>query len=367
MPTVKINLRQEIDDSYYIVIGNKITDSLVKELKEKPFGNKYAIITDDNLRKIYGDRLLQRIKKAGIDCCLISFPSGEQNKNLKTFGFLHEELLKNNLDRKSCIIALGGGVVGDVAGFVAATYMRGINYIQVPTTLVAQADSSIGGKTAVDLSSGKNSCGAFYQPKKVYIDVDFLKTLPRKELINGLVETVKHAVIADEKFFYFIEKTLDGIFSAKPEVMIHLAETNCSIKRNVVENDLFEKNLRKVVNYGHTIGHAIETLTGYKKYAHGEAVAIGMAVEGKISNLKGWLSDKDLKRQNNLLEKIGLNLNLPAISPEKILKELVKDKKAVSGKIFFALPEKIGKMKSLDGKFGIEVEERVILRGLTEG
>ncbi len=367
MHTIRINLKRSIDDSYDILIGNKITDLMIRELKETPFGNKYAIITDDNVKKHYGDELLKKIRKAGIDCSLISFNHGEQNKNLKIFGLLHEELLKTRIDRKSCIITLGGGIVGDIAGFVAATYMRGINYIQVPTTLLAQADSSMGGKVAIDLSSGKNSCGAFYQPKKVYIDVDFLKTLPKKEIVNGLVETVKHAVIADEKFFSLIQKNLPEIFQMKSDLLIRIAETNCSIKKNVVENDLFEKNLRKTVNYGHTIGHALETLTGYKKYTHGEAIAIGMAVEGKISNLMGWLSDKDLKSQNSLLEKIGLNLKLPEIKKEIILKELAKDKKAVSGKVFFALPEKIGKMKNIDGKYGIEVNEKIILRGIVEG
>ncbi len=366
MPIVEISLKQEVNNSYDIVIDSGTIGLMASDLKNKPLGNKYAIITDDITKKLYGNKLLSNLKKSGINSVLVSFKAGEQNKNLKTFEFLHDSLLRNGFDRKSCIIALGGGIVGDVAGFAAATFMRGINYVQAPTTLLAQVDSSIGGKTAVDLKGGKNAVGSFYQPKKVYIDIDFLKTLPKRELINGLTEIIKHAVIADGEYFSFLEDNIDRILALDREVLIETIRKSCEIKAWVIEEDIYEGNLRKSVNYGHTIGHAIETLTNYKKFAHGEAIAIGMAVEGRISNLMGWMKNSELARQNDLLRNIGFKLNIPKINVNLIIKELSKDKKAVSGKVYFSLPECLGKMKEIDGSYGINVPIDKIRKALSD-
>ena len=366
MQIIKIFNEEVADNSYDIIIDTSALNILLKELKKTPFGNKYAIITDDTIKQIHGESLLNTMKKEGLDCVLLSFKSGEQSKNMQTFEYLHENLLEKCIDRKSCIIALGGGVVGDIAGFVAGTYMRGINYIQIPTTLLAQVDSSIGGKTAIDLKNSKNMCGIFYQPKRVYIDVSLLKTLPKKEIINGLVEIIKHAIISDEDFFVFLETNIKDILSRENNLLIRTIQKSCEIKAEIVMNDPHEENLRRILNYGHTIAHALETLTGYKKYTHGEAVAIGMAVEGRISNLMGWLKEDELSRQNKLLEKTGANLTPPKIDIDLIIKELSRDKKAISGKVYFALPEHIGVMKCIDGSYGITVPVNIVRNALRE-
>ncbi|MEK6808277.1 MAG: 3-dehydroquinate synthase, partial [Nanoarchaeota archaeon] len=337
MARVRLNIKEDLDDSYEIVIDEGTTLNLmIDELKKSPLGNKYAIISDDNVKKFHGISLLNAMKENGLVSVLISFKAGEESKNLRTFEYLHENLLINGIDRKSCIIALGGGVVGDIAGFVAGTYMRGIPYIQVPTTLLAQVDSSIGGKVAVDLRNGKNMCGVFYQPKRVYIDTNLLRTLPKNEVVNGAVEIIKHAIIYDGKFFSWLERDFKDILNLKSNALIKTIKRSCEIKAEIVEQDTYEDNLRKILNYGHTIAHALETLTNYKKYTHGGAVAIGMAIEGKISNLMGWLKDDELKRQDEILKSIGLKLSLPNIPSDILIKELSKDKKSISGDVYFA-------------------------------
>jgi len=220
--------------------------------------------------------------------------------------------------------------------------MRGINYIQIPTSLLAMVDSSIGGKVAVDLKTGKNIVGNFHQPKKVYIDVSMLNNLPKRELINGLSEIIKHALISDASLFSFINNNLNKILSKDEQILIKLIKKNCEIKARIVEKDEKESDLRKLVNYGHTIGHALETLTNYKKYSHGEAIAIGMVVEGLIANKIGFLSKKELLKQNNLIKKAGLPTKLPNINTNQLAKELKKDKKVVGGKIEFVLLKRIG-------------------------
>jgi 3-dehydroquinate synthase len=329
-------------------------------------GNNYAIVTDSKAEKLFGKRLLAGMQKAGLSCFLVSFKAGEQSKNLKTVEDLSEECLGNGLDRKSAIIALGGGVAGDLAGFVAATFMRGIAFVQVPTTLLAMADSSIGGKVGVDLESGKNIVGAFWQPKKVFIDPVLLKELPPRELRNGLAETVKHAVIADAAFFDFLDNNAAAILKKEPRALLHIAEKNCSIKAAVVEKDEREENMRRILNYGHTVAHALEALTKFKRYSHGEAVAIGLNVEARIAERLGFLDLIDVQRQKSLLEKFGLQTKMPRFAPEKILAQMQKDKKSVGGSLVFALPERIGVMKQLDGGYGVEATEETIKAALLE-
>ena len=361
MEKVFVNLKKEINNSYEILIDKNLLSKVPAELKKSSMGNRYLIITDSNIKKLFGDKLLSLMKEAGLKTDITSFKAGEQSKNLDVFGELLKKAQHVGLDRKSAIIALGGGVVGDIAGFVAATYMRGIALVQIPTSLLAMTDSSVGGKVAVDLPTGKNMAGAFHQPKKVYMDVSILKDLPQKELINGLSEVVKHAFIIDKGLFDFVDKNLDKILNKDLDVLIQLVKRNCEIKAMIVEKDERESGLRKIVNYGHTIGHAIETMTHYKKYSHGEAIAIGMAVEGLIAKKIGMLPEKELRLQNELIRKIGLPVKIPKLEADKLIDELKNDKKTVGGKIEFVLLEAIGK-----SKYGINVPNKIISEALEE-
>ncbi len=361
MEKIKLNLKNRIDQSYNIVIDRDLLGKIPKDLKQNKIGNSYLIITDSNIEKLFGKKLLALMKKTGLKTDLISFKAGEQSKNLKTFTQLIQKAHKLGLDRKSTILALGGGVVGDIAGLVASTYMRGIDYIQIPTTLLAMVDSSIGGKVAVDLPTGKNIVGHFHQPKKVYIDISLLKNLPKKEMNNGLAEIIKHALIKDQSLFSFIDNNLDKIKNKDSNILIKLIKRNCEIKARIVEQDEKESGIRKLVNYGHTMGHAIETLTNYKKYSHGEAIAIGMAVEALIANKIGLLPKKDLTKQNKLIKKIGLPVKVPNINSNKLTNELKKDKKVVGGKIEFVLLERIGK-----AKHSIHTSNKIIKQAIEE-
>ncbi len=343
METVRVDLREEIDNSYDILIDKGLFDNLANELKNKPIANAYAIITDSVVTRIYGNKLLKNFQNKNLHTHLISFPAGEKSKNRKTKENIENEMLKLALGRDTCIIALGGGVVGDLAGFVAATYMRGIPYIQVPTTLLAMVDSSIGGKVAVDTAHAKNVIGAFYQPKRVIIDLNFLKTLPKNELINGLAEVIKHALTKDKDFFHFLEKNIDKILNYDLEILRQTVRRSCEIKAEIVAEDEKEKGMRRILNYGHTIGHAIESALNYK-ISHGNAIAIGMSYAAKLSAKKDFLHEGSVIRQNNLLEYIGLphKLSHHKLKPKKILEHIQYDKKIINGKINFVLLNSIG-------------------------
>ncbi|MFH0714771.1 MAG: 3-dehydroquinate synthase [Candidatus Diapherotrites archaeon] len=365
MKTVKVNLKKKIDHSYNIFIGRKIFNFLCKFLEKNVKATKYAIICDSNVKKIIVKKFLEVMKRNGLKASIISFPAGEENKSLKTYSLLQENCLENGIDRKSAIVALGGGISGDLAGFVAATFMRGIQFIQVPTTLTAMVDSSIGGKTAVNLEKEKNTVGAFYQPKAVFIDVSLLKSLPKKEMRNGLAEAIKHAIIADEKYFSFIEKNLKKIFSKNENILTKLVYESCLIKAKIVEKDEKEKNLRQILNYGHTIGHAIESISKYSGISHGEAIAAGMNFEGEIAEILGYFAKKDLERQRKILIKTGFSIHLPKPTNRKKLVQLMRlDKKNIARNIFMTLPKTIGKMKTLNGKYAIPVSEKTILKAL---
>jgi 3-dehydroquinate synthase len=273
-------------------------------------------------------------------------PDGEEYKNLDTLKRIYDELLKHGLDRKSALIALGGGVVGDITGFAAATYMRGISYIQIPTTLLAQVDSSVGGKTGVDHKLGKNMIGAFWQPGLVLIDPVTLKTLPKRQLLAGLAEVIKYGVIYDNELFEFLEANREHIFNLEDKAITYIIRRSCEIKADVVSKDERESGLRAILNYGHTIGHAIETATGYTRYLHGEAVAIGMHLEAKLSQLLKGIDDGQLSRIKALIDSYGLPSEIPKdINRDDILSSMQLDKKAVAGKLKFILPESIGAVK----------------------
>ncbi len=343
MERVNVDLKQETDDSYDILIGHGLADSLAAELRNNPIANSYAIIADSNVANIYGKKLLDGFRKESLRAHLIKFPAGEKNKSRDSKEKIENEMISLGFRRDACIIALGGGVTGDLAGFTAATYMRGIPYMQVPTTLLAMVDSSIGGKTAVDAKGAKNAIGAFHQPKKVIMDLNLLSTLPKKELANAMAELVKHALIRDKDFFHFLEKNMGKIFELDSKILQYAVKRSCEIKTQVVIQDEKENGMRKILNYGHTIGHAIESALRYR-ISHGDAISIGMSCAAKLSSSLGFLDEGSAIRQNNLLEHAGLahRLSHHKLKPKKILEHMQYDKKIMNGKMNFILLNSIG-------------------------
>ncbi|MFH0875256.1 MAG: 3-dehydroquinate synthase [archaeon] len=351
---VKVQLKK---NSYDIIIGcrrediiNRISESISAEK------SKIAIIADANVAKLYAKYFL-KIKNSH----LFSFEAGEKSKNRNTKAMLEDSLLKERYGKDSLIVALGGGVTGDLAGFGAATYMRGISYIQVPTTFLAMIDSSVGGKTGVNTRHGKNLIGAIYQPKAVYIDPIFLDTLPVKEFKSGLGELVKYGLL-NKDFFYYIEKYSKEIIEKNPDVIMQVIKKSCQIKARIVKKDEKEKSLRQILNLGHTIGHAIEQASGYK-LSHGECVAIGLYIEAKISNKLGYLEEHDLTRIKELLKQFGL-ISSKKIEPKKIMQYLSLDKKSVDAIPRFVLLSEIGAVKTLNNCYSHSVPKKIILEAL---
>lgn len=338
MPTITAKLKSQIDNSYKIFIQKGLAQKMPSHLEKMKLGDKYAIISDSKTAQILGKSWVKFLKKNGIDCELITFDGGEKNKTLKTIEELAEKMLAKGFNRKSAIIALGGGVTGDIAGFLASIYQRGIPYIQVPTTLLAMVDSSIGGKTGVDLVSGKNLIGTITQPKAVFIDTDFLKTLPETQIRSGLGEIIKYGVIKDAKFFTFLEKNLKKIFALDEKTINHIIERSVAIKVAVVENDQHEAKNRMILNYGHTYGHALEKLSNYT-LLHGYAISIGMVIANDMAIKKGLLSQKNADRIKALFVAAGL----PVFSLKKpTVKDLLTDKKSDGKSINFIFATKIG-------------------------
>lgn len=341
--------------SYPIYIEPGCLQRIGKDLAKKKFGAKYAVITDTNVDELYGETLLEILKEAGVKAKLFPFPAGEQSKTMFTLEALASRMTKAGFDRQDCIVAFGGGVTGDLAGFLASSYMRGIPFVQVPTSLLAQVDSSVGGKTGVDLPEGKNLVGAFYQPKAVYIDIDVLKTLPKQELLGGLAEVIKYGVIQDKEFFIFLEEYRRKILQLEPEIIEKMIYTCCDIKADVVAADEREGGLRKILNYGHTIGHAVEAASNYQ-LIHGLAVAIGMVAASRISHLKQTLKGVDKERIYSIISAYGMDVSVPYhLDRAEIKKYLKADKKAVGGKVFYILPDSIGSTYITD-----EVTEEMI-------
>lgn len=358
--TVQVNLRREIDDSYPIVIGPALFPQIGADLAKAPLGRAAAVITDSHVAPWYGQRLLLALEKVGVPGHLLSFPAGEKSKSRKVKEEIEDQMFLLGLGRDTVILALGGGVVGDLAGFIAATYHRGIPYIQIPTTLLSQVDSSIGGKTAIDVPYGKNLLGAFHQPKRVYIDPETLATLPLRELSAGMAEVVKYAVILDADLFSFLEANVGAILGLEEIALTHLLARCCQLKARVVEADEREENLRKILNFGHTIGHALERCGGYDGL-HGEAVAVGMVVEGWIAFRMGCLDGDALEQIPRLLERFALPSCLPGgAEVDEIVQATYWDKKARQGRPQYVLPRRIGEMEARDGLYGIPVEEEVV-------
>jgi len=341
MIKVKIGLDK---NSYEIYIGSGLLPRVGLWLKQKNFSGKAVIITDTTVRGLYAEVLERSLANAGFTVIILEIPPGEEQKTLATAGRLYQKLAEAFAERNSPILALGGGVIGDLAGFVAATYMRGVPLVQVPTTLLAMADSSIGGKTAVDHATLKNMIGAFYQPALVVDDVDTLKTLPKEELSNGMAEVIKHAVIKDKGFFEFLKKNITAAMAFNIGVLENIVEKNARIKAPVVETDEKESGLRTLLNFGHTVGHAVEAIMDFK-IKHGRAVAIGMIAAAKISERLGFLQKDEVNQLELLLHEAGLPVRVPEFNreeKEKLLEAIKHDKKVRDGKIRFVLLKAIG-------------------------
>ena len=342
MKKIRVNLDKRLSASHEICIGYDILDRIGLIIAKNLPALHYVIITDSNVSAIYGESLLERLKGMGMKADMIEFPAGENSKNVSTVVAVVERLLKVGADRKSALLALGGGVVGDMTGFIASTYMRSLPYIQIPTTLMAQVDSSIGGKTAIDLPEGKNLLGTFYQPKGVFIEVKFLDTLPEKEFNNGLAEVIKCGIIDDAKFFHFLEENAEAIKQRDCGILQKVIEDSCRIKKGIVEIDEREQGLRRVLNFGHTIGHAIEAESHYA-IAHGSAVSLGMVAAVRISEILYDLPGEDRKKIEHLIEILGLPRHIPqTIATDRILSRLRTDKKKEGDTIHFVLLKKIG-------------------------
>lgn len=347
MQKLLINLRER---SYPIVIENGILASLGELIKTHiPTAYRSFVITNPVVDGLYGDVVMKSLAEAGLQPAKGSIPDGEEYKSLEVATTLYDPLVAHKMDRSSVLISLGGGVVGDLAGFIAATFMRGLPYIQVPTTLLAQVDSSIGGKVAVNHPAGKNLIGSIYQPRLVVIDPDTLQTLPREELVAGMGEVVKHGMMMNAHYFEWLEANLERILAADPATMSQLVFGSCTIKGKVVEADEYEQNIRAILNFGHTVGHALEAVTQYARYRHGEAVAIGMVAAARLSLAMKRFKAEDAARLITLLQRTGLPTALPEdVSPESILTAMCQDKKSFQGNIKMILPSAIGQVQATD-------------------
>lgn len=334
--------------SYAIHIRSGLLADIGADLQQNKYATRYGVISDEHVAGLYGDSLMQSLASVGIGAELITFLRGEESKNLQTMATLASELAGRGFDRGDGLIALGGGVTGDITGFLASIYMRGIPFVQVPTTLLAQVDSSVGGKTGVDIPEGKNLVGTFYQPRAVYIDTDVLQTLPREELQGGLAEVIKYGVIHDADFFAFLDSNRDAVLDLDQGVITRLISRCCEIKAWVVEQDEREGGLRRILNYGHTIGHAVEAASNFQ-IIHGMAVGIGMCAAADLAVKTGCLSRQDAQKIHTMVESYDLPVSVPAeIDRDAIRKYLLTDKKTIGGRVFYVLPETIGKVLITD-------------------
>ena len=333
------------DNSYPLVVGTGLLNSVGELLIPHTKSNKVLIVSDAYVKTRYMPVVLKSLKDAGLDVSTIEVPVGEESKSLVQFSRIQDSLVEHQLDRGSMLIALGGGVIGDLAGFAAAVYMRGIPYVQIPTTLQAQVDASVGGKTAINHPKGKNLIGAFHQPKLVVIDVDTLKTLPQRDIRAGLIEVIKMGVIRDEPLFERVEENLEAILNLDDTTLIEIISQACVNKAEIVAKDEKESGLRMVLNYGHTFGHALEAITHYNRYRHGEAVSIGMHCAAQLATNLRMFSETDFQRQRALLKRAKLPIALPTdLIPEALCDAMYLDKKTLGGKLRLILPTRIGEV-----------------------
>lgn len=364
-----VSLKRVVDDSYDIEIGYGLYSRLAEDLKAGLVGSRkrLAVITDDTVEKLYAAQMLEKLAEAGFKAELFVIPSGEKSKTRQMKEFLEDSMLEKGFRRDCAVIALGGGVVTDLAGFTAGTFGRGVPFVNYATTLLAAADASVGGKTAVDTPLATNLIGMFNQPKKVYIDISTWKTLPGEQLSSGLAETIKHGCLGDEQLFEYLEKNIEKVFDCDREVCEYISQHNCEVKYKVVMQDERESGLREVLNLGHTVGRAIETVSDYK-LLHGQAVAIGLCAQARLGEKLGFISGENVRRIYSLCERAKLPTKIPGyIDREKLLDKLYTDKKVRDGKLRFVFQKQIGDMMCFgENEYGRQVSREEIAEILSE-
>lgn len=342
METITVGLGER---SYKIVFGQGILAEIGSFCRSLNTGKNVAVVTNPVVGAYYLEPVKSALADAGYAVYKIEIPDGERYKSFETLKSIYDRLIEFGFDRSSFILALGGGVVGDIAGFAAATFLRGIPFVQVPTTLLAQVDSSVGGKTGINHEKGKNLIGAFYQPGFVLVDTATLETLPEREYLSGIAEVAKYGIVLDGTLFDFMSDNADKLLDRDKETLLTVIKRSCSIKASIVEKDEKEAALRAVLNYGHTIGHAVETLTCYKKYTHGEAVAIGMAKAARFSESMGFSGKAETERIIALLKALHLPVEIPSFRQSEYLDALLHDKKVREGGINFVFNRGIGNFR----------------------
>ncbi len=348
MNSVHVSLAER---SYDIHIGAELFDEIVDFVNKRGGAEHLAVITDENVDQLYADAIADRFVEAGIETQVIVVEAGETSKSTDVASDLWQAMINEGCDRQTVVLAVGGGVVGDLAGFIAATFARGLRFFQAPTTLLAQVDSSVGGKVGINLDGAKNMVGAFWQPEGVLVDISALRSLPDREYRAGLGEVVKYGVIMDAEFFAYLEEHVDQINARDEETLCYIVERCCRLKADVVEEDEREESGRRaILNYGHTFCHAIEAATNYKTLLHGEGVAIGMLCASRLAEKLGRVDSECTDRQLSLIKKLGLVTTLPAeVASEELLKLMWHDKKVKAGQLQFILPARIGHVDIVAG------------------
>jgi 3-dehydroquinate synthase len=350
------------DYNYQIYLGSGILNDAAKHIQKNHPDKKLVIITDDSVGKICGNKIKDSFSE--LEPYVISLPAGEKTKSRETKNKVEDILLGKNYGRDTLIVAIGGGVIGDLSGYIASTYNRGIPIIHIPTTLLAMVDSSIGGKTGVNTRHGKNIIGSIWQPDAVFADMDFLKTLPKEEFLNGMAEIIKMSIILDKGLFSYIGDNVDKILDKNKDELQHIISRSIELKKDVIEKDEAEAGLRQKLNFGHTVGHALENHYDYKK-KHGLCVSLGMAAESKISVLSGLLQEEEQSRIISLLEAFGLPTKIEnKVENSKIVSLMKIDKKSRVQKPHFVMINGIGQVKSENGKYSFEVSEEIIINSI---
>jgi len=362
--TLHVNIPAKAAKNYPIIIAEGLLKSWQEWLANYCHSGKVVIITDDIIAGLYGEVLCENLQLSGYRAELIIFPHGEASKSSLTKMDVEDKMFAFGCDRYTLCIALGGGVVGDLAGFTAATYMRGIDFIQVPTSMLAMIDSSVGGKVAVNTSYGKNNVGAFWQPKAVIMDISLLKSLPREQIINGFFEAIKIFLTCDQKYFEYCQANLGAILDLEQKELIHILSKAVALKAHVVEIDEQEQHLRMILNFGHTVAHALEKLSNYS-IMHGFAVGLGMLVEAKVANLLGLLDNRGYEIIAGVLPRLQIDLSwLRNYKNEDIIQAMRGDKKNVNQEIVMVLLTGIGQVKNINNKVAFPVDENVIKQAL---
>ncbi|MEC4890127.1 MAG: 3-dehydroquinate synthase [Nitrospira sp.] len=333
------------DRSYTITIGPGLLRELGVRLRALTASGLVGVVTDRHVARHYLKPALIQLKRAGFTPVPIILPPGEETKTFATIGKILDVLAKHRFERQSVLVALGGGVIGDLTGFAAAIYQRGMPFVQIPTSLVAQVDSSVGGKTGVDHRLGKNLIGAFHQPRAVWIDPQLLRTLPKREWVAGLAEVIKYGIIADRAFFAYLERTMPALLRLEQKVVMQVVKRSCEIKAQVVAEDERESDRRRILNYGHTIGHALEAMGGYRALVHGEAVGIGLVLEAELARSQGYCDDKTVTRIRKVVLAAGLSDCATTRSAAKVWSAMQHDKKVSQGKVIGVWPEAIGRVR----------------------